>query len=175
MVEIMRYALPTILILLSIPRFALATVQVLDRGWYEGSSCVFLDRPLEYLWKDWPQRPHFDEESTGNRKGYTAVWEIRESKLYLVSFKATSHTNGVKIGWFVLIPRVTKNIGIDLVIPGVKLPVQASWYTGKLHVGIGEWAGTPLNPKYQRLVVLEIEKGIVVRSSEKRHAGKDGT
>jgi len=124
-----------------------ATVQVHDRFCHDGVKRCVLERPLEHVWWDKGlERPSFDEASTANRWGYWATWEIRDSKLYLVSFKA--RVQG-------------RRIPVHKILSGRKLPVHADWYTGKLHVPLGDWIieSGHLNPTYERLLVLEVKKG----------------
>jgi hypothetical protein len=147
---------------------AQATSQAADGVRYQSKDCWLLEYPLESLWikpTDRPGRmaagrPDFDMDTAANRKGYTATWKIRDSKRYLVSFKAK--ING-------------KRVKFNQLVPGAKLPFNANWFTGKLHIPTGDMLlGTGVfNPKFERLEVLEVEKGIITERSERRNARRD--
>jgi hypothetical protein len=118
-----------------------------------------VEHPLEWFWLQHPPRPTFDDTTTSNRKNYTARWEIRESRLYLASFDAK---------------RKGKSVAIDAILSGGKLPMLATWYSGKLHIGLGEVVGWEKGkPKYERQEVLDIEKGAVIGQAEKMDSAND--
>lgn len=147
---------------------AQATSQVADGVRYQSKDCWLLKCPLESLWvkprdrrTGYPaDRPDFDMDTTANRKGYTARWEVRDSKLYLVSFNAEINRKRVKF---------------SQLVSGAKLPYHAKWFTGKLHIPTGDMLlGTGVfNPKFERLEVLEVEKGIITGRSERRNSRRD--
>lgn len=154
----MRLNMLGIGILAVMPQNVLATIQVPDTIRYKVGTHAVLEYPLAHVpWKD-GKRVDIDDESTGNRKGYSAAWEIRDSKLYLVSFEAKRQGNDLNIG---------------ALLPGGKLPTPARWYTGKLHICVVDCFGPPLKPRFERLVILEIQEGIVLGSTEKRNSGRD--
>ncbi len=138
-----------------------ATLQSLERLHYHGLNTVVCERPLAYVWASPGAGPSFDETRTSNRKGYSATWEIRDSKPFLISFEAKIQG---------------RRVPIHQILPGRRLPVHADWYTGRLHVPLGEWVTAPggSRPKWERLLVLEVEKGIIVSSVEKRNALPEG-
>jgi hypothetical protein len=158
------YGLPALAVIgvLAAPQPAFATVQSLDSIRCDSRDCfIWCDYPLEYVWKDnHSRRPRFDEGSTANRKGYTAKWEIRDSKLWLVSFKAEIGGKPVEIG---------------RVLPGQKLPVQATWFTGMLRVPTGEslTPGLLFNAKFERLDIFDVKNGVVIHHQEKHNASPD--
>ena len=88
----MRMIAALILTLLA-PLRASATAQVPDRLVYEGQVCALFTEPLESLWAtDRDRRPDFRLDaigtlSTGNWRGYVAVWEIEREKLYLCELR----------------------------------------------------------------------------------------
>ncbi len=154
-----RVSLLAIAVLFALSDSVRATPQIADEGRYEGKECVVLDYPLEHYWLHHARHPIFDDDTTANRKNYHARWEVRNSRLYLISFDARRKGNPVPI---------------DAVIPGSKLPMLATWYSGRLHIGMHDVAGWEKGkPKYDRLVILELEDGVVVGQTVKRDAAKD--
>jgi hypothetical protein len=138
--------------LLWLPSLAGATIQVSDCLRYDSKDTIVLEFPLQ----DWLLRKgappvKFDEMATSSHKNYLAEWEIKDSKLRLVGFEAT--ING-------------RRVSIDEIIPGAKLPVDAVWFTGNLHVPTGPAFDVVQTVacwmKYQRLDVLEVKNGRVV-------------
>lgn len=85
-----------------------------------------------------------DEFSFHCLRGYRATWEIRKGKLYLLSLQRA--TSG-------------EAIPLDVVFPGNDgSPVEATWYTGKLHL----WGGGELKwyySAYRDEVFIDIEAG----------------
>jgi hypothetical protein len=175
-------SLIAILCLLSFPRAALATQQIGDWIKYQGAKGVIDEHPLENLWEaDWSRRPDFRKLSTANRKGYAAAWEIRGSRLYLVSFTADrpqppqSPLAAFLSRHLPFAPkRKSSPMQIGEIVPGKRLPVHANWYSGTLHIIYGDPILTAGGSRYERISVVEIEKGIVIRASEKHDAGKEG-
>jgi hypothetical protein len=150
----MRHSIGVAIVgLLWLPSVAAATVQVSDRLQYDSKDSIVLEYPLEsWLCRNGARQAKFDERSTANRKGYVAEWEIKDSKLRLVAFEAT--LNG-------------RRVSIDEIIPGAKLPVDAVWFCGKLHIPTGlalDGNGSTFASwtKYKRLDVLELKQGAVV-------------
>jgi uncharacterized Ntn-hydrolase superfamily protein len=147
--------------LVLVPRESFATIQEMDAIRYQGKETFITDFPLEvYLRRNAKRQLEFDVINTGNRKGYIACWEIREQTLYLVEFRA--EIDG-------------KPIRIEQVFPDTKLPVPATWYTGRLHVITGQALthGFAQSAKYSALDVLTIKEGVVVRREVFRNARPD--
>ena len=132
-----------------------ATVQSPDELQLNGERSWILEHPIEQLWKKSEARPKFDQGSTSNRKGYTAVWEIRDSKLYLVSFDARINKRKFKF---------------RQIVPRAKLPHHATWFTGTLHIPINEKrpGSDYFDLKSERLEILEIKDGEVIHRQEGR-------
>lgn len=98
--------------------YCLATDQVWDTIVVDGKQHFVREHPLANYWTR-ENRPRFDPTSTANWGGYTAVWEIRNSTLFLTSFDATIDGNAVD-------PRT--------IFDTKALPLPATWFTGKLTV-----------------------------------------
>ena len=153
-------ALLTLALICLAPLSTQATVQSLDELQLNGERSWILEHPIEQLWKKPEARPKFDLGSTSNRKGYTAVWEIRDSKLYLVSFDARINKRKFKF---------------RQIVPRAKLPHHATWFTGTLHIPIGEMlpGSGYFDPKFERIEILEIKDGLVIHRQERRNSGRE--
>jgi hypothetical protein len=150
-------AISTIAALLMLLTGANATVPLRDEMRYEGKDTVVWEYPLGPLLRSRPDILPFDEISTANRAGWEAKWEIRDGKLLLISFQAR---------------RKGKPVLLSELFPGKKLPVFADWYTGTLNTPTGAYVhnSPPLDPMFERLTILRIEKGIVVSTIERKNA-----
>jgi len=129
-----------------------ATNQIHDAIQFEGQRLFMPECPLtSVLWKH--EVPKFDFRGTSNWKGYVAAWEIKDGNLQLVAFDAL---------------RDGKPVSIDSYLPDRKLPIRASWYTGRVRIPIGkpDWKGLDGELTYPRIVVLHIIKGKVVKTEE---------
>lgn len=140
---------------------AWATPQLADRIVFGGHKYVFHEIPMLGLWDFEEVRgfrlgsgrekpPAFDVRSTANWDGYEAVFEIRDSKLYLR--RITGSIDG----------RWRRNAGI---ISGEKFPLLASWYTGRIHIPVGDFDQE--TGEMVAVIVFEVEKGIVKSMSFK--------
>ena len=136
-----------------------ATDQICDSVKYDGKDLWMEECPLGWFWSEKNPGPEFDMVSTANWKGYEAGWEVKDSKLRLVSFSA--RMNG-------------KPISIDAIMPGKTLPMTAEWFTGKIQIPIGKpdhhfmRSGT-----YPTIVILEVDKGVIKKTTEKKNAKID--
>lgn len=131
---------------------ATATEQSLDPILSFGEKAYCLGNPLEALWPDWKRRPKFDEQSTANRKGYVAHWEIREARLYLVKLEK-AEIDG-------------KRVKPEGLLDRGKLPIAAEWFSGSLEVGAGKY--DPI-AGWERLMTLQIERGLVKSMTVERN------
>jgi len=136
-----------------------ATDQVMDHVRFEGKDQFMVEVPLNSLLARFPEDPDFEWQSTGNYKGYTAAWEVKDGALFLVSFEAK---------------RDGKEVPLDAILPGRKLPVLAEWYTGRVRIPMGRriehgshWL---YGAEFERVAVLHIERGKVVKAEELKNA-----
>jgi hypothetical protein len=106
-----------------------------------------------------PDCPRFDETATDNHKGYTATWEIRAGKLYLVVFEGIF--NGKPIG----VGRLGR----------LALPIVADWCSGYVRVIRGAWNRESgyVRPRFDRVEILTVKEGIIQKRVVKRNAGID--
>lgn len=136
-----------VMLTLLAPSFSSATEQAWDKLLFGDMQYFTPQCPLMSLWIDKDGKgelPDFDEMGTGNRKGYEATWEIRESKLYLKKFKAKRDGNQV------LLSDVT---------PGYKVPCEATWFTGRIILPMGDY--DPGTRRFTVLLIAQIDKGKV--------------
>jgi len=142
-------------------KVASATPQVGDTVVFGGRSFPFAEVPMLGLW-DFEERtgfkvgtgreqpPPFDVRSTANWDGYEATFEIRESKLFLREIVGS--LDGKK--------RTNQEI-----LPGRAFPVVATWFTGRIHLGVGDPRED--TGEMTAVIVFEIERGHVKSMSFK--------
>jgi hypothetical protein len=92
--------------------------------------------------------PEFDFVGTGNWVGYDATWLIRDSKLFL--FKMKAKRNG----------KVIRN---EAIFPGKKFPLQATWFTGRIHLAVGDYDSA--TKQYESVIIFHITKGQVTKTT----------
>ena len=136
-----------------------ATTQISDEIAIDGRTSPLLTLPLNSI------RPgiegavfldqFFTSRCSANWRGYKAFWSIEDSRLLLVKVVTDACSGG------------TKEFPIENLFPGKSTPLLASWYSGKLLVGIGKPRHTrSLTPQYERYVVITVANGVVVGSTE---------
>ena len=118
----------------------------------DGKEYILKNYPLQYDMNLYARlRPLLrDDFMPGCIRGYVAHWEIRDSKLYLNSISRA------KSG---------QPVSLDVIFPGNDgSPVEASWYTGELHLQGGDSLGReyPLMDIYRDEIFYKIEKGKIV-------------
>ena len=89
--------------------------------------------------------PEFDFAGSGNWASYEAQWLIRDSKLYLKEIKAKR--NGKPI----------KNAQI---LPGKLFPLQAEWFSGRIHVAVGGY--NERKQSCESVIIFHIEGGNII-------------
>jgi len=154
-----------------VPSTSGGTGQVPDYLIYEGKLLWLFSNPLEkHDQFKWVRRLSIAEVSTAERRGYRALWEISDGKLYLVALAAKIDDR--EIGIFELrkeieklFPRTPKNDRDPF--PIVKNRVFAGWYSGKLRVPLGEelkYVHQNYESVYERDLFLDIERGVLKKS-----------
>ena len=121
------------------------TTQIPDTIFFGGNEHITYADPLSYR----AGLPDFMAMITSNHRGYTAVWTVVGSHLFIVSLSG-------------YVPGVSRE-GLELVFPSAQAPVLADWYSGEL----GLLSGRVINqddmfPIYERQTVLTIENGRVL-------------
>ena len=141
---------------LAVPTFE--TEQARDTITFAGQWHSTLARPLNDFLRRLPRIPRFDVPNTANYKGYTANWEVRDSRLYLASFSAT--TNG-------------QPFSVTLLFPNRKLPIHADWYSGTVHIISGRETLAQGRYTYERDTALQVTNGVVTATNEMRNVIED--
>lgn len=120
------------------------TIQIPTEVEYGGVSYVIEQMPLlEIVNHD--KAPELVAVESCNWKAYEAKWFIQNNKLLLVGFEANGEKRKLKIGDF---------------IKGGHTPMVATWFTGKIHLKIGEH--NKKTDKWPAVVSLKIEKGKII-------------
>jgi hypothetical protein len=144
------------ILLFGIP--AVATEQGRDTIAFAGQQDSMLERPLNDFLKRLPVIPRFDIPSTANYKGYTANWEVKDSRLYLATFHATTNH---------------QPYSVSLLFPGRKLPIHADWYSGTVHIVSGRETLAQGRYTYERVTALRVTNGVVTATNEMRNVRED--
>ncbi len=147
-----------VLAILAVAFQTFATEQARDAVTFAGQQRSMLARPLNDFLRRLPAIPRFDVPSTANYKGYTAGWEVRDSRLYLASFSATTNR---------------QPFSLTFLFPGRKLPIQADWYSGALHIVSGQETLAKGYHTYERVTVLQVTNGVVTATNEMRNVRED--
>jgi hypothetical protein len=107
------------------------TIQRADNLVYEGQAYPNWDFPLELYYEDRP-RPAFGYQHSGQWRGYKATWEIEGDTLYLTD---------IETEW----PGRT-GLGLAELFPNRGEKVEASWFSGKIHLYGGSGRKEPTRP-----------------------------
>jgi hypothetical protein len=145
-----------LIVLAAIPVFA--TEQGRDTITFAGQQDSMLERPLNDFLRRLPEIPRFDIPSTASYKGYTASWEVKDSRLYLATFHATTNR---------------QPYSVSLLFPGRKLPIHADWYSGTVHIVSGRETLAQGRYTYERVVALQVTNGVVVATNRMTNVRED--
>ena len=126
---------------------------------FAGEQQLMLEGPLQEVVRRLPRIPPFDISIA---TGYSAAWEVIDSRLHLMSFSATTNHQPFLI---------------TSVFPGRNLPICADWYSGTIHIvelqtmiskmfGRGPYT-------YGRVIALEVIKGRVVATNELHNVSEE--
>lgn len=135
-----------------------ATEQGRDAVTFARQQDSILERPLDDFLGRLPKIPHFDIPNTANYKGYTASWEVKDSRLYMATFHATTNQQPYSISWL---------------FPGRKLPIHADWYSGTLHIVSGKETLAQGRYTYERVTTLQVTNGVVLTTSRMSNVRED--
>jgi hypothetical protein len=132
------------------------TPQVRDTLEYGNRDYLISEMPMLGLWdycgaepadgKTKP--PDSDFAGSANWAGYEAVWLVRDSKLYLKEIKAN---------------RDGKPIKNAQILPGKKFPLQADWFSGRIHLEVGGYNES--KESSESVIIFHVEKGNVVATT----------
>lgn len=173
----MRTILIALLLIISHPNFALATMQDPDRIIYQGKDLPLEGAPLNSY--QWPsnKRPQFRADSSGNWRGYIAHWKIENNRLYLISIDANILDNPRDYNnWQeMLSDKNYHTSSIEELFPNKYEDgcVFADWYSGILRIGNADrvW-GNPIGGfgrYYSKEFHIEIKNGVVISTSIKNY------
>ena len=148
------------------------TAQVPDELVYEGKQHCLFSNPLEDYFQKNPPRPNFIPESTAERRGYSAIWEIRGGALYLSSLSGTlcvkpAERGGRVSSWCRGGHHGQCEIRMATLVDIFDCPtgeVLADWFSGDLRVPHGtmvEYVHAGYASRYERYLMIKIEKGLV--------------
>lgn len=101
--------------------------------------------------------------TTANWRGYVARWRVAENRLFLEDVR----------GWV----DDGAEAGPGVVLPGVVLPVAATWVSGALRVGSGavvRHVHAEFESRYERELLLDVSEGIVTGRRELAIVGAMG-
>ncbi len=129
---------------------SLGTEQARDLITFAGQQNLMLERPLNDFLGRLPKIPRFDISDTANYKGYEATWELKDSRLYLATFLATTNR---------------RPYSVSRLFPGRKLPIHAAWYSGTLHILSGREKLAQGRRTYEGVTTLQVTNGIVVATN----------
>jgi hypothetical protein len=137
---------------------AFATEQGRDAITFAGQQDSILECPLNDFLGRLPMSPRFDIPNTANYKGYTASWEVKDSRLYMRTFHATTND---------------QPYSISSLFPGRKLPIHADWYSGALHIVSGRETWAKGRYTYERVTTLQVTNGVVLTTNRMTNVKED--
>jgi hypothetical protein len=130
------------------------TAQIAERLIYEGRETSMCSEPLGDYFAFGGEKPEFEATCTALWRGYVGTWEIECDRLYMTSLHGVLKGGG--------------EATLDTVFPGYPKRVFAHWYSGSLRIPEGqmlEYVHMGYGSTYERDLIVEIEKGLVIGSS----------
>lgn len=150
------------------------TAQRPDKLDYQGKLLSLFTDPLESLSRD--RRPGFVSDNTGDWRGYVALWEIRDGRLYLKDLRGRmctvppeSGARQAKCGKHHKPLCEIKSVEIREAFPAESGPIFANWYTGTLKVPQGrllQYVHMGYASQYECYLMIDIAAGTVVQTRE---------
>lgn len=135
------------------------TAQIAERLLYQGEMLSMCTNPLNDYFSMGGDTPRFASNCTALWRGYVGDWEIIDSRLYLVGLRGSLEDGS--------------EATLATVFPEFPRRVFAHWYSGTLRIPQGrrlEYVHMGYSSKYERDLILEIKKGVVV-AAHLRHNG----
>ncbi len=141
---------------------ALATAQTPDVLIYDNKVLDLFSNPLESYYKDEKDRPKFyiypHETSSGNWRGYVAIWEITDGELFLRGLDSWLCDSGTETA-----PPLCRKADLkELFGDKVRGKVAATWFTGELRIPEGKqlaYVHMGYGSVYERDVIIKVEAG----------------
>jgi hypothetical protein len=150
----MRHAL-TFVFVAALAACAFGTGQMPDAINVDGVLHSLYSNPLEQLYER-QKRPAFvdslEGESSGNWRGYVALWQVHKDRLYLVAIDTYIRKKRVSV--LELFPRRVEDGR-----------VFADWFNGELRIPDGkqlQYVHMGYGSTFERDIVLTVERGRVV-------------
>lgn len=138
------------------------TAQIAERLLYQGQTWSMCSNPLNDYFAFGGASPGFRWECTALWRGYVGLWEILDDRLYLLELNGTLEDGSAA--------------SLASVFPDYPERVFAHWYSGTLRIPQGrllKYVHMGYGSTYERDLLLEIERGVVVASGVK-HNGTAG-
>jgi hypothetical protein len=131
------------------------TAQIGERLLLDGKEHVMCTEPLAVYFPLAGIESNFQVNCSALWRGYVGLWEIIDSRLYLVELNGT------------LLDGKTP-ASLESLFPGFPDRVFAHWYTGQLRVPTGkllQYVHGGYASTYESDVLIEVSKGVVVTAS----------
>ncbi len=148
----MNLAITVAFAILASLNVAATTPQIPNTLMFGGRKYAIHEIPMLGLWDygegsvgtGTEKPPTFQARNSANWVGYRAQFEIRESRLFL-------HRIGGRLDG--------KKRNDEELIPGKPFPIVASWYTGKIHLPVGDFDDSA--NEQTAVIIFSIERGVV--------------
>jgi hypothetical protein len=137
-----------------------ATAQQPDILIYQGKNYRLYTNPLDQYFSKYPdKKPKTSIISSGNWRGYVAIFEIIDSTLFLrdIEVEDNDGKNGLR-----------KRSAMDEVFPGQKI-VVLDWFNGLLTSPYGQllkYVHMGYSSAYENYLILEIRQGQLTKSKD---------
>ncbi len=138
------------------------TAQIRDILNYKSKKYLMASEPLHFhLVK--LKSIEFYGYSTGCTRGYLAIWEIRDDKLFLINLHANIKKND----------KICK-VGIDYLFPG-KHEIFADWFSGEIRIPTGKllkYIHLGYQSIFEKDIFLNFKDGILLSETIKENQRK---
>ncbi len=150
-------------LLMSFSTFVFATAQAPDILIHDNKVLNLFSNPLESYYKNEKDRPKFyiypHETSSGNWRGYVAIWEIDSDELFLRGLDSWLCNSGTETE-----PPLCRKADLKELFgdKAVKNRVSATWFTGELRVPEGKqltYVHMGYGSIYERDIIIKVEAG----------------
>jgi hypothetical protein len=136
--------------------------QLPDKIMVDGEVLSLYSNPLEQYWASGKKRRPDFYASEECKRGYTAFWEIKDERLYLIRIEGAVR----KWSWFT--SKKTIPCSLKTVASRWKNAdrVEATWYTGKMRIPLGEMTrfdDNEYDSRFEKEMIITIENGSVVK------------
>lgn len=135
------------------------TAQVGETLLIDGEEHEMFNEPLSFLFSLMGRTPEFMPNSSACWRGYVGTWEIRNERLYLIGIEA-SFMDG-------------EPASLETIFPGFPNRMFAHWYSGTLHVPLGElleYEHIGYARMHEETLEIKVQRGVVVSQSRRKHA-----